>query len=104
MAQNNISGAVASLNKIAERAYGKSDFYPSSMSAANLNEAIVTERMKEFAAEGKLWWDFIRLGVVFQKAPYLVGRENEQNVLLWPVSQTSINKNPGITQTPGYNK
>ena len=99
-----MAGAIASLNKIAERAYGKKDFYSSSMTANDLNEAIVTERMKEFAAEGKLWWDFIRLGVVFKKAPYLVGRENELNILLWPVAQTSINKNPNITQTPGYDK
>ena len=69
------------------------------MAANDLNEAIVTERMKEFAAEGKLWWDFIRLGVVFKKAPYLIGRENELNILLWPVSKTSINKNPNIIQT-----
>ena len=87
-----------------ERAYGKENFYPATISTSDLNEAIVTERMKEFAAEGKLWWDFIRLGVVFKKAPYLVGRDNELNVLLWPVSQTSINKNPNITQTPGYDK
>ena len=100
LAQKDMAGAIASLNKIAERAYGKKDFYSSN----DLNEAIVTERMKEFAAEGKLWWDFIRLGVVFKKAPYLVGRENELNILLWPVAQTSINKNPNITQTPGYDK
>lgn len=104
LAKNDIQGAISALNRIAERAYGKKDFYPSTLSATELNEALVTERMKEFAAEGKLWWDFIRLGVVFQKAPYLVGRENEQNVLLWPVSQTSINKNPNIIQTPGYDK
>jgi len=104
LAQNNIAGAIASLNKIAERAYGKKGFYPSSMLASELNETILTERMKEFAAEGKLWWDYIRLGVVFKKAPYLVGRDNELNVLLWPVSQISINKNPNITQTPGYDK
>ena len=71
---------------------------------SHLNEAIVTERMKEFAAEGKLWWDFIRLGVVFKKSPYLVGRENELNILLWPVAQASINKNPNIIQTPGYDE
>ena len=74
------------------------------MAANDLNEAIVTERMKEFAAEGKLWWDFIRLGVVFKKAPYLIGRENELNILLWSVAQTSINKNPNIIQTPGYDE
>ena len=81
-AKNDLPGAIASLNKIAERAYSKKNFYPSSMAANDLNEAIVTERMKEFAAEGKLWWDFIRLGVVFKKAPYLIGRENELNIFI----------------------
>ena len=95
---------MAALNRIASRAYGVDDFYPTSLTGDALNEAIVDERMKEFAAEGKLWWDFIRLGVVFEKSPYLVGRENELNVLLWPVSQTSINQNPNITQTPGYDQ
>lgn len=104
MAKKDLGGAITALNKIAERAYGTANFYPSSLSANDLNEAIVTERMKEFAAEGKLWWDYIRLGVVFKKAPYLVGRDNELNVLLWPVAQTSINKNPNLTQTPGYDK
>lgn len=104
MASNDIPGAVEALNKVAARAYGVEDFYPSSLSSSDLNEAILKERMKEFAAEGKIWWDFIRMGVVFEKAPYLQGRENELNVLLWPVSQTSINKNPNITQTPGYDK
>ena len=60
--------------------------------------------MNEFAAEGKLWWDFIRLGVVFKKAPYLIGRENELNILLWPVAQTSINKKPNNIQNPGYDE
>ena len=55
LAKNDLPGAIASLNKIAERAYSKKNFYPSSMAANDLNEAIVTERMKEFAAEGKLW-------------------------------------------------
>ena len=104
MAKNDLSGAIASLNKIAERAYGEPNFYPSTLNTADLNKAILRERQKEFAAEGKLWWDYIRLGLVFEEAPYLVGRENELNVLLWPVSQTSINKNPNITQTPGYDK
>lgn len=104
LAKHDVAGAVASLNRIAQRAYGKTNYYASSLSEHDVNEAIVTERMREFAAEGKLWWDFIRTGVVFEKAPYLKGRENETNVLLWPVSQTSINKNPNITQTLGYDK
>lgn len=103
-AKNDIPGAVASLNKIAGRAYGVQDYYPKTMTSVQLNEAILNERLKEFAAEGKLWWDYIRMGVAFQKAPYLIGRESEVNILLWPVSATSINKNPNIIQTPGYDK
>lgn len=102
MAKNDLTGAIASLNQIAERAYGEMNFYPNTLSATELNQVILRERQKEFAAEGKLWWDYIRLGVVFEEAPYLVGRENELNVLLWPISQTSINLNPNIVQTPGY--
>lgn len=102
LAQNNIQAAANALNKIAKRAYGNDNHYPAS--ANEMNENILKERMKEFAAEGKLWWDYIRMGVVFEKAPYLKDRQNEQNVLLWPVSQTSINRNPNLVQTPGYDK
>ena len=104
MEKNNINEAINSLNRIAERAYGKTNFYPATLDKTELNKAILRERQKEFAAEGKLWWDYIRLGVVFQESPYLIGRENEQNILLWPISQTSINKNPNLIQTPGYDK
>ena len=104
LAKNDLKGAVKSLNKIAKRAYRIDDFYSDDVSPQIMLENIIKERMKEFAAEGKLWWDFIRMGVVFDKAPYLIGRENEVNVLLWPVSQNSINRNPNIKQTPGYDK
>lgn len=104
MEQGDISGAVASLNKIAERAYGESDYYSTSMSLSDLSDAILTERMKEFPAEGKLWWDFIRMGVVFEMNEYLTGREDEENVLLWPVSQDALDTNPNITQTSGYDE
>lgn len=104
LAKQDLSGALTSLNKIAERAYGVKDYYKAGLSADAIKKAILNERLKEFAAEGKLWWDYIRFGVAFEKNSYLKGRENELNVLLWPVSSTSINKNPNITQTPGYDK
>ncbi|MDR1724625.1 MAG: RagB/SusD family nutrient uptake outer membrane protein [Tannerella sp.] len=103
-ANNDRAGAITALNKIAKRAYGKDNYYSSSLSTDEINDAILNERLKEFAAEGKLWWDYIRMGVAFKRNSYLTGRENVQNVLLWPVSQTSINQNPNITQTPGYDK
>ena len=104
MEKGNIPEAVKYLNVIAKRAYGVDNFYPTSMSRADLVENIVKERQKEFAAEGKLWWDYIRLGVVFDKVPFLAGKENVKNILLWPISQNSINKNPNLVQTEGYDK
>ena len=98
----NKGAAISELNKIAKRAYGIDNYYPATLTAAEVNEKIIDERMKEFAAEGKIWWDFVRFGVAFAKVPSLIGRENEQNILLWPVNSASINGNPNIKQTPGF--
>jgi hypothetical protein len=103
-ARNDRAGAIAALNKIAKRAYSEDNFYALTLSKEEIDEAILTERLKEFPAEGKLWWDYLRFNVAFKRNPYLKGRENELNVLLWPVSSASINRNPNITQTPGYDK
>lgn len=93
---------VTELNKIAQRAYGETNYYPASLSGTALDEAILTERLKEFAAEGKSWWDYIRLGFAFTKIPSLVGRQDETNILLWPVNAGTLNGNPNIEQTEGY--
>lgn len=94
--------ALAEVNKIAERAYGQADYYPGPYSQEELDGIILDERLKEFAAEGKSWWDMIRFDVVFDRVETLIGREGEENILLWPVNIESINSNPNITQTPGY--
>lgn len=101
-ALGNSALAVERLNVVAQRAYGTADFYSKTLSSQQIDQAILDERKKEFVAEGKIWWDLIRLGVVFTEVPSLVGRENEQHILLWPVHNNSINTNPNITQTPGY--
>lgn len=94
--------AVERLNAVAERAYGVTGFYSNGLPTQQVDRAILDERKKEFVSEGKIWWDLIRFGVVFDEVPSLAGRENEQNILLWPVHNTSINTNPNIKQTPGY--
>ena len=103
IARNNISGALPYLNRIAKRAYGVDDFYSGVYTQAEIENILVDERLKELATEGKSWFDLIRLGQVFKRVDNLKGRENEQNILLWPVNTSSINTNPAITQTPGYN-
>ncbi|MBD8389119.1 RagB/SusD family nutrient uptake outer membrane protein [Dysgonomonas sp. BGC7] len=88
--------AIDEVNKIAKRAYGQDDFYPHGLIPEDVDEIIIEERMKEFAAEGKLWWDFIRMDVVFERVPSLAERENEKDVLLWPIHDDSKNKNPNL--------
>src|SRR5690606_27794217 len=100
--KGNSGSAVDFLNQVAKRAYGVDDYYNQSLSKEEINAAILKERAKEFFFEGKYWWDLIRFGQVFQKVPSLMGRENEQNVLLWPVAFNTINRNDKIVQTLGY--
>lgn len=102
-ALGNTSGAIEFLNKVAKRAYGVDNYYPSSLTAVEVDEKIVDETLKEFVAEGKSWWTLVRFGVAFTRIPSLVGRENETNVLLWPVATACITTNPNIEQTEGYN-
>ena len=94
--------AVDKLNEVAKRAYGVDDFYSDSLLPNEIDQEILNERMKEFVAEGKIWWDLIRFGVVFDKVPSLAGKESKINILLWPVHNNSINTNPNITPTEGY--
>ncbi|MCX2450107.1 RagB/SusD family nutrient uptake outer membrane protein [Pedobacter sp. PLR] len=95
--------AMIPLNRIAERAYGVPDFYPAGLSKTAIDNAIINETLKEFVAEGKSWWAFVRFGVAFQRVPGLIGKEAKTNILLWPITSASINNNPNIKQTEGFN-
>ncbi len=96
--------AVTEVNKIAERAYGIADYYPTSLTQTEVDSVILHERLVEFGAEGKSWFDLIRFGKAFELIPTLVGRENDYggNILLLPVDPETITNNPSITQTLGY--
>lgn len=97
-------GAILELNKIAKRAYGVDDFYPNTLTPAEVDSLILHERIIEFGAEGKSWFDIIRFGKAFELVPTLIGRENDYqgNILLMPVSPSTITNNPKVAQTPGY--
>ncbi len=101
-ALGNNAAALTYLNAIAKRAYGVDNKY-SALSGQQLDKAILLERKREFVAEGKLWWDFIRMGVVFDEVESLADQKDKTNILLWPVHDESINTNPNIHQTEGYN-
>jgi starch-binding outer membrane protein, SusD/RagB family len=91
--------AISSLNQIAKRAYGEAAYYKDTLSTAEVEKYIMDERVKEFTAECKLWWDMIRMGVVFDRVATLKGRESAKNILLWPIHYDALNANPNLEQT-----
>lgn len=98
------SEAIDVLNEVIERAYGTDAYYDRSMSKEEANDILIKERIIEFAAEGKSWFDIIRFGKAFELIPSLIGREDEHegNILLFPVAQSTAAKNHNIELTPGY--
>ena len=100
--QGNYSGALKSLNLIAQRAYGKSEFYKDTSKEAVL-QALCDEYFLEFPCEGIIWWALIRLDKIWDYNPSLKERKQSDNILLWPITRDAINKNNKLTQTPGWN-
>ncbi len=98
----NTTSALAYLNKVTKRAYGVDNYYSGTYSKDELDGLILDERLKEFATEGKSWFDLIRFDKVFDRVESLSGKENNTNILLWPVNQDAINTNENIAQTDGY--
>lgn len=103
------------INDVRKRAYG--DNYPGheytdgSFAANEL--AILHERDKEFVWEGKRWFDVVRLqdashnSLVFSAAANYPATAplistTEKFKLLWPLDVSTMNINPLLKQTPGY--
>lgn len=80
------------MNQVMQRADASSSFTNGSQ-AAN-NDAILNERLKELAFEGKAWWDLVRFNKT-DIVPSMAGKK-----ILFPISQNTINFNPKITQNP----
>ncbi|MDT0554021.1 RagB/SusD family nutrient uptake outer membrane protein [Urechidicola vernalis] len=92
------------INQIRARAFGANydpatHDYVNSTPTDNAN-AILNERYKEFIGEGKRWWDLRRAGdsYVFQEVQYV----NDAYLLLLPITDDMIGRNPLLEQTPGY--
>lgn len=99
--RSNYSGALASVNVVANRAYGQANHYTDTAPAAVL-QALVTENLKEFASEGNTWWTLIRTDKVWDYNPSVASQHNKTNILLWPITQSAINRNRNLTQTVGW--
>lgn len=94
----------AEINEVRQRAYGDdySDHIFVSGSRETNSEAILQERLRELAFEGKRWWDLLRFGKAFEKVPSLQDRQGEDYLLLWPISEGTLSQNGELEQNPGY--
>lgn len=105
------------INQIRERAYGAAydasiHAYSSQGFAAN-EVAILYERDKEFVFENKRWFDVLRLqdgagkplvfstSLNYGRVPVL--KATETHKVLWPIDVNTLNNDPKLEQTPGYN-
>ena len=77
------------------------------LSSAQLREAILRERLLEFAGEGKRRTDLIRYGRYLQRWSTTManGKQDQTSkphLILFPVPVTVLGSNPNIRQNPGY--
>lgn len=95
--------AEAPLNQVRNRA--GLDNIASGMSQADFRLAVLKERRIELAFEGQRWFDLIRVNSGQYGLDFLhnIGKTNatDRNLLL-PIPQIEIDRNPNLTQNPGY--
>jgi hypothetical protein len=108
--QNDLSGAATLVNTIRKRA--KLADLPSTITSSKdaMANAVLLERRLELAFEGQRWFDLVRTGKVFTVMNTLNSRDAgrlpmnivDENKTVFPIPQPQIDKNPSMTQNPGY--
>ncbi len=67
----------------------------------DLESAILHERSIELCFEGHRWFDLVRTGKAISTMQPINGLSDERN-LVWPISITSLRKNPNLVQNEYY--
>lgn len=94
------SEAIPLLNRLRERAFDPDRPLSTGLSQAQAREAILAERLFEFAGEAKRRQDLIRLGGFTAARSFKPVTEPYK--VLMPIPATQIQNNPLLTQNPGY--
>ncbi len=98
-----LQGAVSDINAIQARADISPLFVlPSSASLSVIEQAIENERQLELAFEGHRFNDIIRTGRVADVFESYNPLLKESYQWLFPIPESSIQKDPYLTQNPGY--
>jgi hypothetical protein len=94
----------AEINQVRARAYGEN--YSGHLfvngSKQNNDDAILKERLLELAFEGKRWWDLVRFNKAFDLVPSLTDDKGKDYMLLYPISNSILSKEPKVKQNPGW--
>lgn len=101
--ENNITEAIMLLNKIRNRA-GLVEFQNIGevvSEYSSLENAILHERSIELSFEGHRWLDLVRINKAISTMGPINGLSDVNNIY-WPISQTSLNKNPNLEQNEYY--
>lgn len=97
---NDLSAARSQLNQIRRRA-GLDEVVGGDQNA--LKTAIQNERRLELAFEGHRWFDLKRTGRAVEVMNALGrGYDVTEDKLLFPIPQSEMDRNPRLTQNPGY--
>lgn len=118
--ENMQGGDVAKyINEVRQRAYGdnwsKAEYGYTNGDFTQNELAILREKDKELIGEGHRWWDVLRMTLtkggehlVFCKEGGVDGEvildKKDAYMVFWPLETEMINKDPKLTQTPGYDK
>lgn len=100
------AAALALVNQVRARAFTTPNPLPT-MSQTALRDAILRERLLEFAGEAKRRQDLVRHGKYLQRWSATmrngkVDKTGEPHRILMPIPATQIQSNPQLQQNPGY--
>jgi hypothetical protein len=104
-ALNEVSGptadAYSGINQVRNRA-NTGDLTPGLTQSA-FRDSLYAERRREFVQEAQRWFDLVRTGRLVTAVSKVASKTNvsvKNN--LFPIPQSEISLNPGLTQNPGY--
>lgn len=106
----NETGDVPGAAKLVNRVRARADLLPvTAADQAGMRLAIEKERRLELAFEGHRWFDLLRTGRAIPVMEAVKDGEGSnldypitENKLIWPVPQTELDRNEGVTQNPGF--
>jgi hypothetical protein len=92
--------AITEINRVRARSFSPPKPIATGLSQAQVRDAVLQERLFEFAFEGKRRQDLIRHGKYTSARRFKLVSEGYR--ILMPIPATQIQANPLLTQNPGY--